>query len=87
MNECDQETEQRSDYRDMQVERWRESCRPVAVCLLEALLIKLSVLTSLFAIKKSVSNIFVLYEFLRQSKICFNIHFKVLVDQFLLMIA
>jgi len=26
MNECDQETEQRSGYGDMQVERWRESC-------------------------------------------------------------
>ena len=24
MNECDQETEQRSGYGDMQVERWRE---------------------------------------------------------------
>jgi len=26
MNECDQETEQKSGYGDMQVERWRESC-------------------------------------------------------------
>jgi len=26
MNECGQETEQRSGYGDMQVERWRESC-------------------------------------------------------------
>ena len=26
MNECDQETEQRSDYGDKQVEQWRESC-------------------------------------------------------------
>ena len=25
-NECGQETEQRSDYGDMQVEQWRESC-------------------------------------------------------------
>ena len=25
MNECDQETEQRSGYGDIQVERWRES--------------------------------------------------------------
>ena len=28
-NECGQEAEQRSGYGDQQVERWRESCRPI----------------------------------------------------------